>query len=58
MIYYRVEVESHRRGEWVAFIPEGSYTVTATSRDKLKVAVREHLERELGATRYEVIWLG
>lgn len=58
MRYYTVECECYRRGEWVAFVRETCYTVTATSREKLKAAVEDHLEQALGDHRFEVIWLG
>lgn len=58
MIYYRVEVECCRVREWTAYIEETRYTLEATSRKDLEVAVRNHLESALGEKYYQVIWIG
>jgi len=58
MNYFRVEVTALRRREWVAFIEEACYTLTATSRKELEAAVSSHLEETLGEKRYEIVWLG
>ena len=56
--YYRVEINQFRSKEWVAFIEETCYTLTAASRSGLEAAVKTHLEEALGEKHYQIVWLG
>lgn len=58
MNYFRVEVTTFRKSEWIAFVSETCSTLKATSRKELEAAVSRHLEETLGEKRYQIIWLG